>query len=100
MLVPLPHGYNPTIESTVPFHINRRHHNVGKHKPIIKTATCDYINDASKFGQFLAAWKCYICNIGSRDLPDMSALALRCCTPCTYQANHSCPYYIYKIIIT
>ena len=30
-------------ESTMPFHINRRHHDVKKHKP--KMATRDYINN-------------------------------------------------------
>ena len=36
-----------------------------------------------------------ICNMDSRDLPDMSALALGLVR--TYQANHSCPCYIYNI---
>ena len=47
-----------------------------------------------------------ICNMGSRDLPDMSALALgrpRALRALglvrTYQANHSCPCYIYNMYI-
>ena len=35
--------------------------------------------------------------MGSRDLPDMSALALGLVR--TYQANHSCPCYIYNMCV-
>ena len=54
--------------------------------------------DASKFGQFLTAWKCYItCNIGTRDLLDMSACAV-CPQACVYIPDKSLLPMLHDII--
>ena len=63
-----------------------------------------YIRDQSKDSKIWADFRVpevlhISCNTGTRALPDMSALALRCCAPLgvvhTYQAMHSCQCYNY-----